>query len=65
MTNKNTIEDELDAIRIKLYEATKEMTLSEKVAYRLNQIKPVCEKYGFKPISIIPQKSFENESDTY
>jgi hypothetical protein len=64
MKNKNTVEDELDTIRIKLYEVTKDMTSSERVDYCLNQIKPVCEKYGFKPISIIQEQSFENKSDT-
>jgi hypothetical protein len=31
--SKNRIEEELNATRIKLYEATKDMTRSERVAY--------------------------------
>jgi hypothetical protein len=59
----NNIEDELDAIRIKLYEATKNMTTEEIVAYTLNQVKAVCEEFGIKPITKTPQLSIMISSE--
>jgi hypothetical protein len=56
MKKNNTIEDELDAIRIELYEATKGMTTSERNEYLRQQVKPVCEKFGLKPIARAPQR---------
>ena len=39
--SRNTIEDELNATRVKLYEITKEMTREERVAYIRSQFAPV------------------------
>jgi hypothetical protein len=51
MKNRNTIEDELDAIRVDLYEKTKGMTSAEANAYIREQTAPVNEKYGIKPVA--------------
>jgi hypothetical protein len=50
MKNRNTIEDEIDAIRIGLYEETKNMSSSEITLYISNKVKPICDKYGINPI---------------
>jgi hypothetical protein len=53
---KNIVEEELNATRIKLYEATKGMTEVEKKAYYRSLVEPVYEKYGIKPIARAPQR---------
>ena len=45
---KNSIEDELDAIRIKLYEQTKDMTTEEQVAFFNNGAKEILARQGIK-----------------
>ena len=49
MTEKiyNDFEDELDAIRLSLYEETKGMTPREEVAYLNAKTKPVIQRYNF------------------
>ncbi|MDR1085031.1 MAG: hypothetical protein LBP22_09285 [Deltaproteobacteria bacterium] len=59
MKNINTIEDELDAIRIELYEATKGMTTAERNEYFRQQVQPVNEEFGIKPIARAPQRSIK------
>ena len=44
----NIVEDELDAIRLALYEQTKGMSPSEMTAYIKKQIAPTIEKYNIK-----------------
>jgi hypothetical protein len=44
----NPVEDELDAIRIKLYEQTKDMTSEERVAYFNKMVKDGLAKHGIK-----------------
>jgi hypothetical protein len=56
MKNQNTIEDEIDAIRIALYEETKHMTVKELNAYIKKETAPINEKYGFKPISRVMER---------
>ena len=47
MKTPNTIEDEIDRIRLKIYEETKDMT-PEQRADRTNRIgKAIAAKYGF------------------
>jgi hypothetical protein len=46
-----SIEDEIDATRIKLYELTKDMTDSEMESYFSDLVAPIYKKYGIKPIS--------------
>ena len=52
MKNPNTIEDELDAIRLKLYEQTKDMTTSERVAFFNNSAEQALKKYGIKTVQM-------------
>ncbi|MDR1084819.1 MAG: hypothetical protein LBP22_08155 [Deltaproteobacteria bacterium] len=59
MKKNNTIEDELDAIRIEFYEAAKGMTTAERNEYLRQQVKPVYEEFGLKPISRTPQRSLK------
>jgi hypothetical protein len=56
MSNKNTIEDEIDAIRIALYEETKHMTVKELNDYIKKETTPINKKYGFKPISRVMER---------
>jgi hypothetical protein len=48
---KNTIEDELDAIRLELYEETKDMTSTERVAYIKAQVAPTLKKFGIRTLN--------------
>ena len=48
----NTIETDLDAIRHKLYEQTKDMTTSERVAFFNNSADRALEKYGIKTVKM-------------
>jgi hypothetical protein len=45
MMDYNTFEEELDAIRIKIYEEIKDMTHEEKVAYLKEETAPIREKF--------------------
>ena len=45
---KSDVEKEIDAIRLELYEETKHMTKSERVAFFYKQAALAGEKYGFK-----------------
>jgi hypothetical protein len=47
----NRIEEELDAIRIKLYEETKDLTIDERVKRVNDKAKQLAEQYGF---TIVP-----------
>jgi hypothetical protein len=51
--NYDTFEDELDAIRIKLYEETKDMTPEEEIAYLRAKTAPIHEKYHIRTVSEI------------
>jgi hypothetical protein len=51
MKKKNTIEDEIDAIRLKIHDETKDMTLQERRERLNNIVEPIAEKYGFKIIA--------------
>ena len=48
--NSNPIEDELDAIRIRHYEQTKDMTIEESVAYVNSKAEQILKPYGIKPV---------------
>jgi hypothetical protein len=48
MKNPNTIEDELDATRIKLFEETKDMTSNERIAYINDIAEQTLKKHGIK-----------------
>ena len=44
----NDLEDQLDAIRIKLYEQTKDMSSEEQVAFFNNKGRDVLARHGIK-----------------
>jgi len=48
--NSNPVEDELDAIRIRHYEQTKDMTTEERVAYVNNKAEQILKPYGVQPV---------------
>jgi hypothetical protein len=50
MRSKNTIEDELDAIRVAIYEETKDMTSEERLAYFRAQTDPLHKEYGIHTV---------------
>jgi len=51
MRKPNTIEDEIDRIRLEIYEETKHMTPEQRVE-RVNKIaEAASRKYGFKIVS--------------
>jgi hypothetical protein len=51
MKTPNTIEQEINQIRLEIYEETKNMTVQERVA-RINKIgEEAARKYGFKRVA--------------
>ena len=53
MTTPNTIEKEINKIRLQIYEETKDMTIEERVE-RVNKIgENAAKKYGFKRIASV------------
>ena len=48
------IEDELNAIRLKLYEEVKDMTPEEFIAYLNAETMPVMQQYGIKMSTLKP-----------
>ena len=51
MKNKNTIEDELNAVRIELYEKTKGMTPDEEVTYLKSLSAPILKEFGIRTVN--------------
>ena len=49
----NTFEDELNEIRVKLYEETKEMTIDDRVRYLKSLAAPILKEYGMKTLNQI------------
>ncbi|MDR0765205.1 MAG: hypothetical protein LBE65_06430 [Synergistaceae bacterium] len=43
-----TFEEELDAIRLEIYEEIKDMTLEEEIAYIKTQAAPIYEQHGIR-----------------
>ncbi|MDR3186299.1 MAG: hypothetical protein LBU04_05785 [Christensenellaceae bacterium] len=58
----NTIELELNAIRIAMYEKTKHMNADEYNDYIGKLISPVFKKYGFKSVSRAETKPLNESS---
>jgi hypothetical protein len=58
-------EDELDAIRIKLYEQTKDMTSEEHAKFFNNKARQSAEKYGFKIIQDVSEGIYALEKRLY
>ncbi|MBR1439009.1 MAG: hypothetical protein IJ587_10790 [Synergistaceae bacterium] len=50
----DNFDDELDAIRLSLYEETKGMTPREEVAYLNAKTKPVIQRYKFRMSNLKP-----------
>ena len=51
MKSKNTIEDELNAVRIDLYEKTKGMTPDEEVTYLKSLSAPILKEFGIRTVN--------------
>ena len=51
MKRANTFEEELDEIRVNLYEETKNMTIEEHVAYIKSRVAPVLKEYGLQTLN--------------
>ena len=58
MMSRNTIEEELNATRVKLYDITKDMTRCERVAYIKSQVAPALKKYNIRTVSQIEMTSY-------
>jgi len=53
MTTPNTIEDEINKIRLQIYEEIKDMTIEERVE-RINRIgEAAAKKYGYKRVASV------------
>jgi len=56
MKTPNTIEQEINQIRLRIYEETKNMTIQERVE-RINKIgEAAAKKYGFKIVASAKEK---------
>jgi hypothetical protein len=51
-TTSNPVEDELNAIRIELYEKTKNMTTSERADYLHKKVEDGLRRHGYKLVPI-------------
>jgi len=60
MNNQNTIEKDLNAVRLALYEETKEMSPSELTAHIKKQTEPMLKKHGITPVRGVQAKPDEN-----
>jgi hypothetical protein len=62
MKNTNTIEKDLNAIRISLYEETKNMSPSELTAHIKKQTVPMLKEHGITPVRGVQVKSINNRA---
>jgi hypothetical protein len=53
MKSRNTVEEELNEIRVRLYEETKDMTIDESVAYLKSLAAPVLKEFGLRTLNQI------------
>jgi len=51
MKTPNTIERDINRIRLKIYEETKDMTPRQLTEYYKRCTEPIIKKYGFKVVS--------------
>jgi hypothetical protein len=56
MKHDNSIEDELNTIRIALYKKTKNMSYDEFIAFVRKETEPINKKYGLRAISSIDEE---------
>ena len=54
-------EDELDAIRLKLYEEVKGMTIEERLAHLHATVEPVMKERGWKYATLTPVIPYKRE----
>ena len=57
----DTLEDELDAIRLQIYEEIKDMTPEEHVAYFRARTDPIIKQYNMKISTLKPVKPYRRE----
>jgi len=55
----NSVEDELNEIRIRHYEQTKDMTTEERVAYVNSKAEQILKPFGVKPVYIDIVRTFK------
>jgi len=55
MKTPNTIEDEIDRIRLKIYEETKDMTSAQRVENTRKKSEAFVKRMGYKFVVINPQ----------
>jgi hypothetical protein len=53
MKSPNTIEEELNKTRVRLYEETKGMTIEEHVSYIKSLAAPILKEYGLRTVNQI------------
>ena len=53
MKRVNTFEDDLDEIRVNLYEQVKDMTIDERVVYLKSLAAPILKEYGLRTVNQI------------
>jgi hypothetical protein len=56
MKSPNTIEDEISATRLKIYEQTKNMTQGEFVAHINSTANEVLKRHGISPAKMVKEK---------
>ena len=65
MKTPNTIEQEINQIRLRIYEETKDMTTQERVE-RVNRIgEAAAKKYGFKVVASPPPSGEDKQNLRY
>lgn len=57
-----TFEDELDAIRLRLYEEVKDMTPEEEIAYLKAQVEPLYQEFGIRASDLKPVKPMKRKA---
>ena len=56
MMNNNAIEQDINRIRLEIYEETKGMTPEQRVEHTRKATEEAIKKYGFKVIEKVPHK---------
>ena len=57
----DTFEEDLDAIRLAIYEETKDMTTEEWIAYSIAQAEPIMKEFNLKWAALRPVKPMRRE----
>jgi hypothetical protein len=56
MRKPTPVEEEINAIRVALYEEIKDMSPSEMTAYIKEQVAPLEKKFGIRPVKAPPPR---------